>query len=130
MKTLKQTYLIKAPLEEVWKALVDVRYIQGWGGGPAKMDDKVGTKFSLWGGSIWGENLEVVLNKKLVQDWYSDEEKKWKTPSRVTFTLHAEKDGVRLELIHENVPDENAEDINEGWKNYYLGPFKDYLESK
>jgi uncharacterized protein YndB with AHSA1/START domain len=129
VKTVKQTYMIKAPIEEVWKALVDVRHIEAWGGGPAKMDDKAGTKFSLWGGSIWGENLEVVPNKKLVQDWYSDEEKKWKKPSKVTFALQKEKDVVRLELVHEDVPDENAHDIDEGWKDYYLGPLKDYLES-
>lgn len=129
MKTIKQTYVIKATLGDVWKALVDPKFIESWGGGPAKMDDKVGTKFSLWGGSIWGENLEVVLNKKLVQDWYSDEENKWVKPSKVTFTLQEDKDGVKLELIHENVPDENVKDIDEGWKDYYLGPLKNYLES-
>jgi activator of HSP90 ATPase len=129
MKTIKQTYVIKSSIEEVWKALVDVHYIDGWGGGPAKMDDKKGTKFSLWGGSIWGENLEVVPNKKLVQHWYSDEENKWEKPSKLTFTLHTEKDSVRLELIHENIPDENVDDIDQGWKDYYLGPLKNYLES-
>jgi len=130
MKTIKQTYIIKAPIEDVWKALVDVYDIDRWGGGPAKMNDKVGTKFSLWRGSIWGKNLEVIPNQKLVQDWYSDEEKKWDKPSKVTFTLLAEKDGVKLELVHENIPDGNAKDINKGWKDYYLGPLKDYLESK
>ncbi len=130
MKTIKQSYIIKVPIEEAWKALVNVDYIEHWGGGPVKMDDKVGTKFSLWGGSIWGKNLEVVPNQKLVQDWYSDEENKWTEPSKVTFTLQTEKDAVRLELVHENIPDENANDIEEGWKDYYLGPLKDYLESK
>lgn len=129
MKTIKQTYIIKTTLEDVWKALVDPKLIESWGGGPAKMDDKPGNKFSLWGGGIWGRNLEVVTNKKLVQDWYSDEENKWEQPSKVTFTLQAEKNGVKLELIHENIPDENAEDIDEGWKDYYLGPLKNYLES-
>jgi uncharacterized protein YndB with AHSA1/START domain len=130
MKTLQQTYLIKAPIAEVWQSLVNVDYIQGWGGGPAKMDDKVGTEFSLWGGSIWGENLEVVPNQKLVQAWYSDEEPKWRKPSKVTFNLHSENGSTRLELLHEAVPDQNADDIDKGWKDYYLGPLKNYLESK
>jgi uncharacterized protein YndB with AHSA1/START domain len=130
MKTIKQTYFIKAPIAEVWQVLVDAHTIEQWGGGPAKMDDKIGTKFSLWGGSIWGQNLEVVPSKKLVQDWYSDEEPKWRKPSRATFTLSEENGSTKLELVHENVPDENASDIAQGWKDFYLGPLKKYLESK
>jgi activator of HSP90 ATPase len=91
------------------------------------MDDQPGTKFSLWGGEIYGKNKEVVRNKKLVQEWW-DNASKWEKPSLATFELHDEKDGVRLELVHENVPDENAKDIDEGWKDYYLGPLKNYLE--
>jgi hypothetical protein len=33
-------------------------------------------------------------------------------------------------LIHEDIPDENVKDINDGWKDYYLGPLNDYLEHK
>jgi len=128
VKTLKQTYLIKVPIDKVWQALVDANIIDKWGGGPAKMDALVGTKFSLWGGSVWGKNLEVVARKKLVQDWYSEEEPKWRKPSKATFTLQSESGSTRLELLHENVPDENAKAIDQGWKDYYLGPLKNYLE--
>ena len=129
MKTIKQTYFIKSSVSNVWQALTDPKQIDGWGGGPAKMDDKTGTKFSLWGGSIWGVNTKVLPEKKLVQDWYSDmNNKKWESPSIVTFKLKEEKGGVNLTLLHENVPDADAKDIDLGWKNYYLGPLKDYLE--
>ncbi len=130
MKTLKQTYLVKAPIDKVWQALVDAHIIENWGGGPAKMDALVGTKFSLWGGSVWGKNLVVSKRKKLVQDWYSDEKPKWEKPSTVTFILQSESGATRLELIHLEVPDVNAKDIAEGWKKYYLGPLKKYLEAK
>jgi activator of HSP90 ATPase len=129
MKTIKQTYLINAPIDKVWQALIDTQIIEAWGGGPAKMDALIGTKFSLWGGSIWGKNLEVVARKKLVQDWYSDEKPKWEKPSRVTFVLQGEHGSTKLELIHVDVPDENVKDITEGWKDYYLGPLKKYLEA-
>lgn len=130
MKKIVQTYNIKSSIEEVWRALTDPQYIDAWGGGPVKMNDKKGFKFSLWDGSIFGENIEVVPYKKLVQNWYSHEERKWEKPSIVTFNLSEEKDGVKLELIHEDVPDENSKDISDGWKDYYLGPLKKYLEQK
>jgi activator of HSP90 ATPase len=130
MKTIKQTYHIKSSIDEVWKALVDEKYINGWGGGPSKMKALVGFEFSLWGGSIWGKNIEVIPNKKLVQKWFSDEDKKWKNPSVATFNLSKDANGVKLELIHKDIPIENSQDIDDGWKDYYLGPLKDYLEHK
>lgn len=126
MKTIRQRYLINASLEKVWQALVDPKIIEKWGGGPAKMNDKVGTKFSLWGGDIHGENLEVLENKKLVQDWFGG---KWEKPSKVTFILKEVEGRTELELQHVDVPDEEVDDIDQGWRDYYLGPLKALLES-
>lgn len=81
MKIIKQIYKISASIQEVWRALVEPEVINQWGGGPARMDDKVGTQFSLWGGDIHGKNIKVVENKELIQDWYGGD---WDKPSKVT----------------------------------------------
>ena len=125
MKTITQTYTIKAPVEKVWEALVDPAMIEKWGGGPAVMDDNVGTEFSLWGGDIYGTNTKVVPNKILEQDWYGGE---WEKPSKVIFKL-SEKDGVTtLDLVHTDLPEESESDFADGWKNYYCGPLKELVE--
>lgn len=126
MKTIKQTYTINASVENVWKALIDPKIIDKWGGGPAKMDDKVGTKFSLWGGEIYGKNIKVSENKELKQEWF---EGKWDKPSKVTFSLKEKGNKTEIKLLHEDVPDDEADDIDEGWKTYYLGPIKELLEN-
>jgi len=41
---------------------------------------------------------------------------------------YQEKDGVRIDLLHKDVPDADAESIEQGWKEYYLGQIKEYLE--
>src|SRR3990167_1193611 len=125
MKTIKQEYKICSKIDRVWEALTKPKEIEAWGAGSAKMDDKVGTKFKLWGGDIHGTNTKVVKNKVLEQDWYGGD---WPQPSKVTFTLSEVSGKVKVNLVHENVPDEEAENIGEGWKDYYLGPLKDYLE--
>ena len=127
MKTIVQDYHINASIEKVWEALVNVQDINNWGGGPAKMDDKPCTKFSLWGGDIYGTNIEVEVFKKLVQEWYGG---KWEEPSIVTFKLKKERNTTNIELVNENVPDIEYDDIYQGWKDYYLGPLKEYLEEK
>lgn len=127
MKTIKQSVKINAPLMRVWKVLVEKSDIEAWGAGPnVVMDAKVGTKFELWDGGIFGKNVEVEENAKLVQEW---QEKAWSTPSKVTFTLHSD-DGTTtiLDLLHEGIPDTEVDKINQGWKDYYLGAIKKYLE--
>jgi activator of HSP90 ATPase len=125
MKSFTQTYTINAPLEKVWKALIDPEEIDFWGGGPAVMDEEEGTEFKLWDGDIYGKNLEVKKEARLVQEWSQDN---WNEPSRVTFEL-SEKDGkTQVELTHDNVPDEDFKEIEDGWKRYYLGPLKEYVE--
>jgi len=91
------------------------------------MDDQIGTEFSLWGGSIWGRNTEVIHGQRLVQDWYDSED--LIEPTVVTLTLHREEKGTRIDLHHTNIPESSANDIDEGWKDYYLGPLKEYVES-
>lgn len=126
MKAIKQIYHIKAPISRVWKALTDPKEIDRWGGGPAKMNSIVGAEFSLWGGSVFGKNIEVIPEKKLVQEWYS--ENKWDKPSIAKFTLEKEKTGAKVELIHTDMPIEEYNNLDEGWKIYYLGPMKEFLE--
>lgn len=113
-------------MEKVWQALIDPTEIDFWGASPAKMDDKVGTEFSLWDGDIHGKNTEVVENKKLVQEWFGGE---WDEPSIATFTLKETDGKTEIELNQTNVPDDEAKEIADGWKQYYLGAIKEYLEN-
>ena len=125
MKTFKQKYTIKATKRKVWNALTNPKIINKWGGGPAKMNDEVGFRFSLWKGSIFGKNIKVEKNKLLVQEWYGG---RWDEPSIVTFDLSEKAEVTTLILIHENVPNNEEKDLKDGWKKDYLNPLKKHLE--
>lgn len=126
MKSIKQTYKINAPVDKVWDALVNPSVIEKWGGGPAEMNDQEGSEFKLWGGDIYGKNIKVIKNKKLVQEWIEGD---WDKPSIVSFNL-SESDGkTTVELVHTDIPDNQAKDIEEGWKDYYMIPLKELVES-
>lgn len=127
MKIIRQRYTILAPQEKVWDALVNPETIKRWGGGPVMMSDKAGFEFSLWGGDVYGKNLEVEIGKRLVQEWYGGE---WEYPSIVTFSLSNDGHCTEVILEHRDVPENEIKDINEGWRDYYLGPIKDMLEGK
>lgn len=47
----------------------------------------------------------------------------------MTFALGEEGDKTKVELLHQDVPDSSAKAIENGWKEYYLGPLKTLLEN-
>ncbi len=127
MPTITQTYEMNAKPEEVFEALVNPDIIQHWSGDEAKMSADVGAKFSLWGGQMFGTNLEVIPNKKIVQEWCYEQ---WEKPSKVTFTIKAKGEISIVSLYHEDVPEKTLESIAEGWDSYYLGAIREMFNKE
>lgn len=117
MKDYKKYFIIPAEPEMVYQALTTEATILLWTGDYAEMQAEPDTEFMLWDGSIVGMNLEFEPGKKIVQQWYFDEQDE---PSIVTIKLHAHKQGTSLELLHTNIPDEAYDDIVDGWNNTYM----------
>ncbi len=125
MKDFKKYYSIPAPPEDVYKALTTDITLQLWTGEKAEMIAEPGTEFSLWDGSILGKNIEFQENKKIVQQWYFGDQTE---DSIVTIKLHPDKTGTSVELKHTNIPDEDYDEIIDGWNDNYFGSLLDFYE--
>lgn len=123
MKDFKKHFVITAPPEDVYRALTLPATIQLWTGEKAVMSTEPGSEFSLWDGSIEGMNLEFEADRKIVQQWYFGEQEE---PSIVTIILHPHKKGTSAELKHTNIPDEDYDNITEGWNEAYFGALIDF----
>ena len=123
MKDFKKYYTIPAPPEEVYLALTNPNTIHLWSGEEATMSTEIGSEFSMWEGSIVGKNLEFDPNRKIVQQWYFGEQAE---ASIVTIKLHPHNEGTSVELRHTNIPDEDFNDIIEGWNEAYFGSLIDF----
>lgn len=117
MKQIKRYYTITAEPKDVYNALTNKRMLEIWTGEDVVMELEPNSEFSLWGGSITGINLEFEENKKIVQEWFFDEEQK----SIVTLKIHPHKKGTSVELLHTNIPDDAYGNISEGWDEDYFG---------
>lgn len=126
MKTITKIYRINATLAKVWEAFVSPDMINEWGGGPrAIMGDKVGDRFSLWDGEIWGTNIQVEERRRLRQEWFASKE--WKLPSIVTIELDNPGGGETLvkvthEKLPENLDEASFKSFDDGWDKYYMEP--------
>ena len=125
MKDYKNYYIIAAPPEEVYIALTNPATIQLWSGEPAVMSTEPGSEFSLWEGSIEGKNIAFEPGKKIIQEWYFGEQE---PASVVTIILHPHKQGTSAELRHSNIPDEDFNDIVDGWNEVYFGSLVNFYE--
>lgn len=125
MKEIKRIFHIKAKPEEIYIALTNPLSIELWTGYSAVMEPEPGTEFCIWDGDIHGKNIEFIENNKIMQEWYFGDQKK---SSIVTIELIDEKGGTRIDLLHTNIPDNAYENIDYGWKEYYFGTLKKYLE--
>lgn len=125
MKDYKKYYSIPATPEEIYMAITNPVTIELWTGEVAEMSTEPGTEFSMWDGSIIGKNIEFEPNKKVVQQWYFEGQS---DNSIVTIKLHADKQGTSAELRHTNIPDDDYNDIVDGWNESYFGGLIDFFE--
>jgi uncharacterized protein YndB with AHSA1/START domain len=123
MKNFKKYYTIPAPAEEVFNALTNPITLQLWTGEPAEMSTVPGSEFSLWDGSIEGKNLEFETGKKIVQQWYFGDQPE---ESIVTIILHEKGMNTSVELIHTNIPDEDYDDLTDGWNTSYFSSLREF----
>jgi activator of HSP90 ATPase len=124
MKTFKKTFKINAEPSDVYSALTNPYTIELWSGYPAEMSTEPGSEFSLWEGDITGRNIEFVQDRKVVQEWYfGDQAEK----SLVTITITPDRENSLLTVEHSNIPDEEFNDMAEGWREYYIGAITSFF---
>jgi uncharacterized protein YndB with AHSA1/START domain len=127
--TIEQTVFIKAKPEEVYDALLDPKKHSKFTGSPATTNARVGAEFKAWDGYISGKNLELVKDKKIVQEWETTEWPKGYPRSRLEINLSPKKGGTELKMVHSKVPAEQVEEYTGGWPESYWTPLAEYFET-
>lgn len=122
-KNLSQSVVLNTSVHEVYDALMDSKKHSRFTGGKAVMSQKVGGKFTAYDGYIEGKNLELKLDKKIVQLWRATDWPKGHF-STITYTLTKKRDKAELKFKQEGLPVEQYDAIKQGWIDYYWEPLK------
>ena len=128
MKTIQQTVIIKASAHDIYETLMDSRKHAKLTGDNASISREIGGKFNAYGEYIEGINLDLIQDQKIVQSWRASD---WPEGhySRVTFELEERESGItNLLFTHSGVPEDQYDDIAQGWYDYYWEPMKLMLE--
>ena len=118
------------PSTEVFELLMDEAKHAAFSGAAAKIDRRIGGKFSLYGGKVLGVTTELTPASLIVQDWRATE---WpgEQSSRVSFALAPAQEGrgCALTLRHTGIPADKVAETDQGWPQYYWSPMAEYLRS-
>jgi len=116
----------KAPPDRIYKLLTDEKQFAAMSGAPAKIENRDGGTFSLFGGAIIGRNLELVDSTRVVQAW---RDAAWAPGfySVVRFKLSATGGGTHLAFDQAGYPESDRASLVAGWKSHYWEPIKAYF---
>jgi len=123
MKTIRQTISFKSSPHELYEAILDPKIHSKFTGSKATNTMKVGGKFTAYDDYISGTNLVLQKDKKIVQKWTSTDFPKGHF-TEVTFEFKPQGKGTKLIFTQTDVPDENYEEIKQGWIDFYWDPMK------
>jgi activator of HSP90 ATPase len=126
-KNINQTVTLKTTPHDVYEALMDSKKHAAFSGGTAKISRAVGGEICAHDGYISGKNIELIPDKKIVQDWRAID---WPEGyfSRVTFEFTTVPEGTRLDFTHADVPEGTEAEFTQGWIDNYWEPMKAFLE--
>jgi activator of HSP90 ATPase len=127
MESLKLSITLPVKAEKLYKAWLNSKEHTKFTGAEAKAGAKVNAKHSSWDGYIWGKNLELKANKKIVQTWRTTEFAEASPDSTLEITLEEKAGKTKLNLYHHGLQKGDAKKYTKGWKDFYFTPMKNYF---
>ncbi|GJD10604.1 Activator of 90 kDa heat shock protein ATPase homolog 1 [Galdieria sulphuraria] len=125
IKKLELWDKFRASPKDLYDCFVLAPKIQAYTRQHAEISPQVNCAFSLLQGQITGTIVSLEPEKRIVQEWRM---KDWPSGhySRVTIELQskAEEGLTRLHLIQESVPEDYAQQTEQGWRQHIFLPIK------
>ena len=127
MKTIKQKVYFEASPHDVFEMLMDSKKHSAFSGSKAVISRTKGGKITAYDGYIEGKNLEIVPDKKILQEWRGSD---WEDGvySKAEFKFDRKGKGCELTFTQTGVPNSQSEAIKQGWIDYYWNPMKEFLK--
>ena len=124
---IEQTVVVQGSPDQVYEAFMDAKKHTKFTGSKATSDPVVGGEFTAWDGYISGKNLELKKGRLIVQEWINTDWPEGYPTSRFELTLKKVPEGTEIHMVHSKIPASQAEELKEGWTEFYWEPLKKYF---
>jgi activator of HSP90 ATPase len=114
----------------LYRAWLDSRTHSACTGAKARIDNKVGGRFTAWDRYIQGTTIKMVRGRKIVQHWRTTDFPEGSPDSKLVVSFQDARTGTRISLSHSNIPNGLSGNYKRGWKDFYFAPMKRYFEAQ
>ena len=121
------TTVIPATPAEIYKAWLSTKGHTAMTGSAAKVDGKIGGKFTAWDGYIFGSTLALEPDQRIAQAWRTSEFPDEAPDSLVEISFKEAKGGIKVTLTHSRIPEGQEDSYRQGWEDFYFKPMKEYF---
>jgi activator of HSP90 ATPase len=123
MAHIHQEVILPSPPAAIYRALLDSAAFSKLTGGAATIEAQEGGAFTCFDGYIFGRQLELVTDRRIVQAWRTQRwpEGDWST---IRFELHAVEGGTKLVFDQHGAPEGDVPSLSAGWHEHYWEPLK------
>ena len=128
--TIKQKVKLDLPPNKVYRFYMDSKLHSELIGSKAVVSSELGSNFSAFGGKIKGKMLSAKRNKMIIQTWRGSDWVKEVLDSVLILVFNEAENGTELEMIHANVPNDEAEGVKKGWTEFYWKAWKSFIKTK
>lgn len=112
---------------EIYEAWLNGDSHSAMTGGEATGSPVAESEFTAWDGYIWGRNLELFQDTRIVQSWRTTDFQEDDPDSLVEIELETTERGCKVTIHHSNIPEDHPSDYEQGWKEHYFEPMADYF---
>jgi activator of HSP90 ATPase len=124
--TIQQSVRFRTSPQNLYELYIDSKKHSRSTGAPARINGKVGGRFTAFGGQLEGKILFLARGKQIVQVWRASH---WKKDDWSILVLNFSKvaGGAQIDLVHIGVPPYDQKGVRQGWPKYYWHPWKKFV---
>ncbi|MHA2163467.1 MAG: SRPBCC domain-containing protein [Candidatus Thorarchaeota archaeon] len=127
---LRTSSIIPGRPEDIYEAWLDSEKHGAMTGSKAEVEPGIDGKFTAWDGYIEGSTIEMEPGRRILQKWRTSNFPDGSPDSILEIVLEDVRKGTRVVLVHTEIPDGQAAEYEEGWREFYFEPMKRYFKRK
>ena len=118
---------LPATAQEVFTAWLSSQAHSQFTGAAAVIDPALGGSFTAWDAYIWGTTLEIEQYTRILQAWRTVDFPEAGPDSLLEIRFTDQPGGMRLDLLHTQIPDGQGQEYAQGWQDSYFTPMLAYF---
>jgi activator of HSP90 ATPase len=129
LESIELSVFLPATAKQIYNAWLSSEEHSAFTGGAAIIDPRIGGKFNVWDDYITGTTIELEPYRRIVQTWRTTDFPAGSPDSKLKVLLEEIDSGTKVTLFHDDIPEGQSNEYEQGWNDYYFEPMQKYFKT-